>query len=121
MLVEHGIDHVNKSFIGGKEAMPACQKVTFEHSFHGLFAEHLDNSPVSRQFTAVRVLWKVFGDPEFLADLINRVEFVRCILVGAEYAEAVQISFHHVAKEGAQRASILCFNLSGLVNLQLIG
>ena len=60
---------------------------------------------------------KVFGDPEFLADLVDVLQLVRRVLVRAEDAKAVHVQLHHVAKKGAQWARIFRLDLSGLVDL----
>ena len=54
---------------------------------------------------------KVFGDPEFLADLVDVLELVRRVFVRPEDAEAVHVQLHHVAKEGAQRPGVFGFDL----------
>ena len=55
VLVEHGVDHVNERFVGGEEAVPAGEQIAFEHAFHGVLAEHLDDAAIGGQFAAIRV------------------------------------------------------------------
>ena len=120
VLIEHGVDHVNKGFIRREEAVPAGQQVAFEHAFHGVLAEHLDDPAVGRQFAAIRVFREVFGDPELLADFIDVLQLVRRVFVRAEDAKAIHVRFHDVAKEGPERTRILRFDLPGLVDFQAI-
>ena len=121
MLIEHGIDHVHEGFICRKEAMTACEEVALEHPFHRALAEHLDYPPVGREFAAVRVFREVFGDPEFLADFIDVVQLVGCVLIGTEDTEAIHVRSHNISQEGSQRARVLSFDLSRFIDLQAVG
>ena len=66
VLVEHGVDDVDKGFVGGEKAVSPGKQVAFEHALHGVLAEHLDHASVGCQFAAVLVFGEVVGDPEFL-------------------------------------------------------
>ena len=80
-----------------------------------MLAEHLDHPSVGRQFATVLVFGKEIGDPEFLGDLVDGLQLVRCGFVRAEDAEVVHVLLHHIAKEIAQRRNILHFDGSRLV------
>src|SRR3974390_1123172 len=67
MLVEHGINDVDKRFVRGEKPMPASEQIAFEHAFDGVLTEHFDSSAVLGEFSAIHVLWKIDGVPEFLA------------------------------------------------------
>ena len=73
VLVEHGIDDVDKGFVGGEEAIAPGEQIALEHTFHSVLAEHLDDPSVRRQFAAILVFREIFGDPKFLGSLINRL------------------------------------------------
>ena len=111
---------MNKGFVGREEAVPARQQIAFEHAFHGVLAEHLDDPPVGRQFAAIRVFGKVFGNPELLADFIDVLQLVGRVFVRTEDAEAIHVRFHDIAKESSQRARVLRFDLPGLFDLQAV-
>ena len=87
VLIEHGVDHVDERFVGREEAVSSGQQVAFEHALHGVLAEHLDDAAVGRQFAAVRVFGKVFGNPELLADLVDVLQLVGSVFVRTEDAE----------------------------------
>ena len=118
VLVEHGIDDVDEGFVGGEEAVTPGEQIAFQHAFHGVLAEHFDNASVSRQFAAILVFGEVFGDPEFLGCLVDRLQFVRGGFVRAEHAEVSHVRLHHVAQEVPQGRDILGFDASGLIHLQ---
>ena len=71
MLVEHGVDHVDKGLIGGEETISAAQQIAFEHALHGVLAQHLNHTPIGRQFATVLVFGEIVGNPEFLGDLVD--------------------------------------------------
>ena len=120
VLVEHGVDDMHEGFVGGEKAMPPSQQVAFQHAFHGVFAEHFHDAPVGRQFGSVRIFGEVFGDPEFLADFVNRTQLVGGVFIRPEHAEIAHIAFHDVAQEHAQRRGVGCVNLPWLVNLYAV-
>ena len=120
MLIEHGIDHVNEGFVSGEEAMPAGEQVALEHAFDGVLAEHLHHPAIGGQFAAIGIFREVLGNPELLADLVDVLQLVGCVLVRAEDAEAVHVRFHDVSEESAQRPGILGFDLSGFLDLQAV-
>ena len=66
VLVEHRVDDVDEGLVGGEEAVPAGEQVAFEHAFHGVLAEHLDDAAIGRQLAAVGVFGEVLVDPELL-------------------------------------------------------
>ena len=107
VLVEHGINDVNEGFVGREEAMTAAEQIAFEPTFQGVFGKHLQDPPIARQLAAVGVLRKIVGQPQFLAHLVDRVEPVRAVFVGAEDAEVRRVLAHDVAQEAAQRTSVL--------------
>src|SRR5208283_3334408 len=71
VLVEHGVNDVNKGFIGGEEAISPGKQIAFEHSLHGVLAEHLDHTSVGRKLAAILIFGEVLGDPEFLGDFVD--------------------------------------------------
>ena len=101
MLIEHGIDHMNKGFIGRKEAVTSREQVAFEHPFYGVLAEHFDDAPVSSQFATISVFGKIFRDPELLAYFIDVLQLVGCIFVRTEDPEAIHVRFHDIPQESS--------------------
>ena len=120
MLVEHGVDHVDESFIRGEEAISPGQQVTFQHALHGVLAEHLDDAAVGRQFGAVLVFGEVFRNPEFLGGLVDCLQLVGSGFVGTEHAEVGHVQLHHISQERAQRCDILGLDRSGPVDLDSV-
>ena len=107
MLVEHGVDDVDKRFVGSEEPMPPGEQVAFQHSLHGVLAQHFKDTTVVREVAAVVVFREKFLDPEFLAHGVDRVEPVRGGFVGPEDAEVLHVLFHHIAQQSAERTRIL--------------
>ena len=93
--------------------MAPGQQIAFQHAFHGVLTEHLDDPSVRRQFAAVLVFWEIFGDPEFLGSLVDGLQFVGCCLVRAEHAEIVHVRLHHVAQEVSQGRDIFGLDAPG--------
>ena len=65
-MVEHGIDHVDKRFVGGEEAVAAGEQIAFQPAFERVLGEHFHHAAVGRKLTAVGVFGKVVGKPELL-------------------------------------------------------
>ncbi len=103
---------MDKGFVGREKAVTPGEQVTFQHAFHGVLAEHFDNASVSRQFAAILVFGEVFGDPEFLGGLVDRLQFVRGGFVRAEHAEVSHVRLHHVTQEVPQWRYVLGFDTS---------
>jgi len=97
VLVKHGVNHVHEGLVGREKAISSGQQIAFEHAFHGVLTEHLDDSTVRRKFAAVLVFREVLGDPEFLGRLVDRLQFVGGGFVGAEHTEVVHVQLHHVS------------------------
>jgi len=76
VLVEHGVDDMHEGFVGGEEAVPPGQQIPFQHAFHGVLAEHFHYAAVVGHFGTVAVLGEIVGDPEFLADFVDRLQLV---------------------------------------------
>ena len=114
--VEHRVDDVDEGFVGREEAVAAGEQIAFEPAFQRVLREHLQDAAVGRQLAAVGVFGQVVGQPELLARLVDRVEPVRGVLVGAEDAEVVHVLAHDVAQEAAQRPGVLGRGLSRFVH-----
>src|SRR5207245_6940600 len=102
MLVEHRVNHVHERFIGGQKAVSSRQQVTLQHSFHGVFAQHLHDSAVGGKLAAVHVVREKLLDPEFLADRVNGIELVGSGFIRAEDPKVFHVQLHHVSQESAQ-------------------
>ena len=117
VLVEHGINDVNKGLVGREEAMAAGEQIAFEPTLQSVLGKHLQDPPVARQLAAVSVLWKIVGQPQFLAHLVDRVEPVRAVFVGAEDPEVRWVLAHNVPQEAAQGTGVLSRGLPGFSTL----
>ena len=82
-----------------------------------MFGEHLQDPPVGRQLAAIDVLGKVVGQPQFLAYLVDRVETVRAVFVGAKDAEVRSVLAHDVPQEATQGTGIVSRSLPRLLHL----
>ena len=111
---------MNEGLIGGDETVPPGQQVSFEHAFHRVLAEHLDDAAIRREFAAILVLGKVLGDPEFLGDLVDCLQFVGSRFVGAEHAEVGHVQLHYVSEEDTQGRDVLGFDCAGMVHLDTV-
>ena len=103
VLVEHGVDDVDEGLVGGEEAVAAGEDVAFEPAFEGVLGEHLHDAAVGSDLGAVGVIGEDFGEPGFVAGLVDAVEFVGGGLVGAEDAEVGHVAAHDVAQEAGER------------------
>src|SRR4029077_2871799 len=72
---------------------------------------------VRRQFCSITVLGETFGDPEFLRDLINRIELVGRVLVWREHSKTVHIPLHDIAQKTPQWRDVFYFGVSWAVDL----
>ena len=109
---------MNERLIGRKEPVAAREQVAFEHAFHGVLAQHLDDPAVGRQFAAVRVFREVLCDPEFLRDFVDILQLIRSVFVRPEHAEVLLISvqLHDIAQKFAHYARRFHFDITGLVD-----
>ena len=82
-----------------------------------MLAQHLDDSAVAGEFTAIVVLGKRLFDPKLLGYFIDRVEPIRRRFVGTKNAKRVHVQFHHIAQKNAQGPHVVNFGLTGLVEL----
>ena len=120
MLVEHRINHVDKGFVGIDEPVAAGQQVAFQHSLNRVFAQNFNYASVRCQLSAVRVLGKIFLNPELLAHLINVIQLIGGGFIRPENPEIRHIQLHDVAQERAQRAGIFCLHDPGLLEFQRV-
>ncbi|OIQ69769.1 hypothetical protein GALL_486260 [mine drainage metagenome] len=106
MLVEHGVDDVDESLVGGEEAVPAGKQVAFQPAFQRVLGQHFHHASIGRQLATVGIFRQGVRQPGLLADFIDVVQLVGAVLVGPEHAEVVHVEPHDVAQEAAQRAGI---------------
>src|SRR5262249_46151021 len=106
MLVEHRVDYVDEGLVGGKESVASGEEIAFEHSFHGVLAEHLEDAAIGRQISAIVVLGKTLLEPELLGYGVKSVEFVGGGLVGTNDTEVGGIPLHHVGEEETERTRV---------------
>ncbi len=103
MLVEHGIDNVDESFVAREEPVSSCKQISLKPSLAHVFAQHFCDAPF---MTEVFIDLKNLLHPLFIGCLIQCLKSIRCSLVRAENAEVpgIQILLHHVAQEDAHHA-----------------
>src|SRR5215472_967841 len=111
---------MNEGFVRRNKSVAARQQIAFEHSLDSVLAEHLDDASVRSQFAAVCILWKIIGNPKLLADRIDFVQLVRCVLVGTEDSEIPHVETHDVSQERAQRTRVLYFYSPRFRNLHAV-
>ena len=97
VLVEHRVDDVHERFVGRQQAVAAGEQVAFEHSFHGVLGQHLEDPTVAGELAAVGIFGKIIGEPELLRDLVDGVELVGGVLVRSEDPEVPRVLLHDVA------------------------
>ncbi len=88
--------------------MASRKQIAFKHAFDSMLTEHLHDSTVRSQLSAIRVFREIVRNPELLADCVDVVQLVGSIFVGTEDAKVVHIQFHYVAEERAQRTGVFC-------------
>jgi len=77
-----------------------------------VFAQHFQDTAVVGKFASIGVFREEFLNPEFLADSVDRVQFIGGSLVGTKNAEIVLVQFHYIGEEDAKRMSITGLYLS---------
>jgi len=95
----------------------AREHVAFVPALERVLGEHFQDAAVNRQLTAVGILRQVVSQPQLLAGLVDRVELVRCRLVGTENPERRHVPVHDVAQEVAQRPCVLGGHLPRLLDV----
>ena len=111
VLVEHRIDDVDERLVGGEESVAAGEQIAFKPAFQRVLREHLQDPAVGRQLAAVGVFGQVIGQPQLLAHLVDGIELVGRVLVGAEDAEVCHVLPHDVAQEapsGRVFSAVIC-------------
>ena len=103
MLVEHGIDNMDKRLIAGKETVPPGQQITFQPSLTGVFAQDFHDASIDAQ---IGVGGDDFLIPRPAGHLEDRRQTVRFGFIWTENAEVRvrQVVSHHIAQECAQNA-----------------
>jgi hypothetical protein len=55
VLVEHGIDHVGKGFVGVEEAVATRQQIALQPALQGVLTEHFHHPSILGEFAAIHV------------------------------------------------------------------
>src|SRR5579872_1962029 len=116
VLVEHGIDDVDERFVRREKSVASGEKIAFEHSFHGVFAKHLDDTPIHSKIAAVSVLRKIIFNPKLLGDGEEPIQLVGTGLVGSEHAEVAGIAPHRLGKKESEGTSVFGHGRTWLVH-----
>jgi hypothetical protein len=101
VLVVHAVDDMDEGLVGREKAVSSGQDIALVPALQGVLGEHLEHASIRRELAAVGVLGLVVAEPEFLRDLVDRIELVRGVLVRAEHPEVVHVLCHDVAQQGA--------------------
>jgi len=99
MLVEHGIDDVNKRLVAGEETVTSAQEIALQQSFAEVFGEHLDHATILTQVVVAR---HGLGHPRSIGDVEDTAQSVRDHFVGSEQQEVFGIGGDHIAHPGAE-------------------
>jgi hypothetical protein len=99
VLIEHRVDDMDERLVAVDQAVPAALQVAFEPAFNGVLAQHLHDPAFGSELGAVGVLGKIFGEPQLLGNVVERLQPVRLRLVRAEDAEVAHVEPRHVAQE----------------------
>ena len=97
VLIDHGIDHMHKGFVGGEKAVTAAEYVTFIPTLQRMFRQHFQHTPIRAQMTTLLIFWPVVAEPQLGSRLIQRIELVGRSFIRAEHPEGVHIPAHSVA------------------------
>ena len=73
VLVEHGIDNVDESFIAGEKAVAAGEEITFEPTLAHVFAEDFQDAAFGAE---VLIHWLYISHPLFAGDFVETVKAV---------------------------------------------
>ncbi len=83
---------MDEGFVGREEAVAAREQIAFQPALQGVLREHFQDPAIGRQLAPVGILGQVVGQPQLLTGLVDRIEAVRGVLVGAEDAEVLHDS-----------------------------
>src|ERR1039458_2518589 len=82
-----------------------------------MLAQHFHHAAARSELTAIAVLRKVFTEPDFLADFINRLKAVGLRLVRPEDTEIVHVRTHNFPDEIAESRNISRQSCAGFPDL----
>src|SRR6185369_7376583 len=68
----------------------------------------------------VVIFRKVFSEPKFFRDFVNRIELVRRVLIRPEDPERAHVEFHYVAQKLSQYLRVFCFDATRILKLDCI-
>jgi hypothetical protein len=120
MLVEHGIDHVNKSLVAGKKTMTPAEKISFQPSLQGVLTQHFHHPAIRREIATVPIFRKGLGHPTFGARLINSIEFIRGRLIRPEDSEIIRILAQDFREEPAERFGVFHLEIARFFHLDSV-
>ncbi len=66
VLVEHGVDNVDKCLVAGEETVPTREEIPFQPTLTGMFAEDLHHPPI---WGKVVIIGNRFSHPRFVRHL----------------------------------------------------
>lgn len=91
VLINHGVNDVDKGFIAVEHAVPTGEYVAFEPTLDRMLTEHLHDAPLECEIPAIGILVEIFTQPYLLTSLVYITQLVRFRLIRTEDAESVLI------------------------------
>src|SRR5215469_15629823 len=82
--------------------MTAGEDVAFEPALNSVFAENFHHTATECEIATILIFVKVVPKPNFLSNVVNRVEFVGLGFIGSEESELVLVVLDNFAKEGSK-------------------
>src|SRR5262245_59502106 len=112
MLIEHGVDNVDKRFVTGKETVASGEQISFKPTLTLMLAQDLHDATVGSEVIVVR---ENVGHPGPVCHLQNILPAIGVVLVRTEEPEVLRIHvhLHHVAKELSHHSSGFGANRTG--------
>ena len=104
MLVDHGIDHVDKALVGAPHTRAAGEHVCLEEALALVLGQLLDNLTGTGQQLVVGIVLVEAGIPLLLGHLVGSLQAVGRSLVGTENAEIVHVLGQNVGSVLAKDA-----------------
>jgi hypothetical protein len=91
VLVDHRVDDVNERLVAVEKSMATGEDVAFEPTLHGVLRQHLHDSALRAEVSAIFILWQVSVHPDLLSSLVNLAELVALSLIRAHDAERLLV------------------------------
>lgn len=118
VLVDHRVDDVHERLVRVEQAVATAENVTLEPAFDGVLGQHLHDTAVGAQVSAVLVFRQVAVDPDLLSGVVDLAELVALRLVRAHDAESLLVVADDRVQELRESAHGRGHGHAGLVDLE---